>query len=640
MSWDFTKLAQKLHLPDDLQMQLSRILPVPVNPFVEVDGESGADQLTTVTVAAGEIKEKSDYIQLGNESTDSQAYSTTIIIKKYPKDVRFGHFRTLASFSPIRYKIEIHPIVKDLANRSNERKLNRLEYAIKEAKNNNLIPDADIVKAYESLKKIVHQVDYTNNLAFEIWFIVTTWASSPEMLIRNVRSIKSFLSDDKVKFHSLSYQQIDAFKAGLSLGRISKGLGRDYPGRSVTSDPLSYLNPFVNGTVSDGRGIYFGNATRDNSFIHLDLNHGEESKNIAVLGASGKGKSAALKTLGQSLLEAGFRVIYLDLNGEYFKWCQKIGGSYIDQRASTGKYIEPMQIYEKISDLDDNPVDAMIARVTRTVSILADTTDETLLVACDQAILEVLKKYKIDRNNPETWYQTPLRISYWYEALSQMATPEAQDLRKRVFRFFEGSLRHLFGKSEALDLNSQLIVIRLANPKEEGDDARASLVKLNLALDTIWSSIKRDKLKGERFTAVILDEVQRATDNDIVNQFIKTLGTSIRHQNGLLVTASNIAKVYLGDDAPAGPLWVNSYIKMIFYLEDSEIKVLNETSAVPEPVIEAIQKSYNLNAYGKEMKFTFMLKVADRNWEQSRFILSDMELELYSTRGLKKTATS
>lgn len=134
-------------------------------------------------------------------------------------------------------------------------------------------------------------------------------------------------------------------------------------------------------------------------------------------------------------MENGFHAIYFDMNGEYYDWCQAVGGAYLDQRASTRSYIEPMEIRPKVSDRDDNLVDAMTARVTRTVSLLADTTDEALLVPCDQAILQVLKEMHIDRNDPDSWYKNKLRMTDWYAALCEIHTPAGQDLRNKVYRF-------------------------------------------------------------------------------------------------------------------------------------------------------------------------------------------------------------
>jgi len=626
MSWDFTKLVQKLPLPKELQEHLFRLLPLPLNPYVTVKNSLESQMLRDAAGSAKQLDETSSTMHLKLGTAEGSVFTSTLLIKRYPKNIKFGHFRKLASVPPMRYKIEIHPILKSMVSKANEHKLNRLNHEIQEAERNHQIPDSDLVKAYESLSKMLKEVEYTDNLPFEIWVFITTWGSSVQELKRNVRDIKNLLAEDKGKVNHLYFEQIEGFQAGLSLGLIPDALYKDYPGRFVTSDPLSFLTPYVNGSISDGKGIGFGNSTRNQSFIFLDLLKGQGGKNICILGTTGSGKSGAQKCLGQGLLEHGLRVIYFDMNGEYWAWCKRVGGAYLDQRAETGTYIEPMMIYPQVSELDGNPVDTMIARVTRTIAILADTTQEYHLVPCDQAIAKVLEANDIDREKPETWYVKSLRIIDWYQALCDIHTPEAQDLRTRVHRYFEGSQRHLFGKNEPLNLDSQLIVIRLSNPEEEGEDPRASLVKMMLALDTVWASVKRDKLKGERFTAVFIDELQRAIRNAEVVKFLNTVATSIRHQNGLVVTGTNLASVYLGDKAPAQSIWSNSYIKMIFWIEDEELAVLQESKAVPEPVINAIRDSFG--------KFTFMLKVADRHWEQAKFHLSQMELELYSTRGL------
>ena len=626
MSWDFTKLVQKLPLPKELQEHLFRLLPIPVNPYVTVKSGLEAQMLRDSAGSAKQSDETSSTMHLKLGTEDGTVFTSTLLIKRYPKNISFGHFRNLASIPPIRIKLEIHPILKSMVSKANEHKLNRLNHDIQEAVNNHQIPNSEIVKAHESLSKMLKEVEYTDNLPFEIWVFITTWGSSVQELKRNVRDIKNLLAEDKGKVNNLYFEQIEGFQAGLSLGLTPDVLYKDYPGRFVTSDPLSYLNLYVNGTITDRKGIGFGNSTRNQSFIFLDLLKGQGGKNICILGTTGSGKSGAQKCLGQEFLEHGLRVIYFDMNGEYHAWCKRVGGAYLDQRAETGTYIEPMMIYPQVSELDGNPVDTMIARVTRTISILADTTEEYHLVPCDQAIAKVLEANGIDREKPETWYVKSLRITDWYQALCDIHTPEAQDLRTRVHRYFEGSQRHLFGKSEPLNLDSQLIVIRLSNPEEEGEDPRASLVKMTLALDTVWASVKRDKLKGERFTALFIDELQRAIRNAEVVKFLNTVATSIRHQNGLVVTGTNLASVYLGDHAPAQSIWSNSYIKMIFWIEDEEIAVLRESKAVPEPVINAIRDSYG--------NYTFMLKVADRHWEQAKFHLSQMELELYSTRGL------
>ncbi|MCB8818617.1 VirB4 family type IV secretion system protein [Desulfosporosinus shakirovi] len=625
-SWDVTGIVHKLPLPKEVKEHLFRLIPLPVNPYVTVKNALEAQMLRDAARVAKQLDETSSTMHLKLGTEEGVVFTSTLLIKRYPKNVCFGHFRKLASIPPVRCKVEIHPIVKSMVSKANEHKLNRLNHDIQDSVRNRQIPDSEIVKAHESLSKMLNEVEYTDNLPFEIWMFITTWGSSIQALKSNVRDIKNLLAEDKAKVNNLYFEQVEGFQAGLSLGLTPEVLYKDYPGRYVTSDPLSYLNLYVNGTITDGKGIYFGNSTRNLSSILLDLLNGQGGKNISLLGTTGSGKSAALKCLGQSFLEHGLRVIYFDMNGEYYAWCKRIGGAYLDQRSEIGTYIEPMMIYPQVSELDGNPVDAMIARVTRTIAILADTNQEYHLVPCDQAIAKVLETNGIDREKPDTWYVKSLKITDWYQALCAIHTPEAQDLRTRIHRYFEGSQRHLFGKSEPLNLDSQMIVIRLSNPEEEGEDPRASLVKMTLALDTVWASVKRDKLKGDRFTVLFLDELQRSIRNAEVVKFLNTVATSIRHQNGLVVTGTNRASVYLGDQAPAQSIWSNSYIKMIFWIEDTELALLKESKAVPEPVINAIQDSFG--------HYTFMLKVADRPWEQATFHLSQMELELYRTKGL------
>ncbi|AFM40466.1 protein of unknown function DUF87 [Desulfosporosinus acidiphilus SJ4] len=637
MSWDFTKLAQKIPLPKELQEHLFRFLPIPVNPYVPVKDGFDAQGLRDAAGLAQESDESLSTMYLRLGKGPNTVYTSTLLIKRFPQNLNFGHFRNLAfgnrdaggvpSIHSVRYTVEIHPIVKSLASKANEHKLNRLRHDIEDATSRHQIPDSELVKAYESLKRIINEVEYTDNLPFEIWVYITAWAPTVQALRKTIKEIKDQLAEDKTKVNSLSFEQLQGFQAGLSLGLTPEELYKEYPGRFVTSDPLTCLTPFVNGSISDGTGIDFGNSTRNNSRILIDLIKGQGGKNIAILGTTGSGKSAAQKALGQSLMEHGFRVIYLDFNGEFYVWCLNNGGAYLDQRTQTGTYIEPMMIYPQVSELDSNPIDTMIARVMRTISILADTEEEYFLVPCDQAIAQVLFENNMDREKPETWFTKSLRITDWYKALCDIHTPGAQDLRIRIQRYFEGGQSHLFGKGEPLKLDSQMIVVRLSNPEEAGEDTRASLVKMTLALDTISEQIKRDKLLGERFTAVFMDELQRSINNPVIEKFLNTWATSIRHQNGMVVTGSNKVSVYLGEKAPAQSIWSNSYIKMIFWIEDNELEILKSSKAVPEPVIEAIQNSYG--------QHTFMLKVADRNWEQARYELSPLELELYATRGLK-----
>jgi len=331
MSWDFTKLAQRIPLPKELQEHLFRFLPIPVNPYVPVKNGFEAQMLRDAAGLANEADESASTIYLRLGSGKEKVYTSTLLIKRYPKHVRFGHFRNLAfggmnpdgslAIHSVRYTVEIHPIVKSMASKANEHKLNRLRHEIEEAIGNHQIPDSDLVKAHESLEAIIKEVEYTDNLPFEIWVYITTWATSVEKLKRNIKEITDHLTD-KTKINPLYFEQIQGFQAGLTLGMAPNELHKEYPGRFVTSDPLTYLTPFVNGSVSDGTGIYFGNSIRNNSYIFLNLLKGQDGKNIAILGTTGSGKSAAQKALGQSLMEYGFRVIYFDFNGEFYSWCR------------------------------------------------------------------------------------------------------------------------------------------------------------------------------------------------------------------------------------------------------------------------------------------------------------------------------
>jgi len=608
---------------------------------------------------AGGVKKGRDYLEVG-----AQVYAETLLVRGWPDSISPEWIKPLLREAlqkgeslpegvSVRVALHYHPATIKWDN-STKRRIRRLERSVKSATEiPGEVPDPGEEKA---LKSIGALRDKTNNgsTVADAWCLITVFAEDEDELYFTVKKMEEVMGRANFSATRLPYEQTMGFLQGWAAGAPDDEFLKKYPGRLVDEDSAAALMPFTHGSLSDGRGIYVGHRVEktDSSSCFIDLveQDPEGNKNFIVAGASGEGKSTFLKALCDSLLLEGYLVIVFDVDGEYWDICESVGGIWIDHTLASGKYVEPFMIPPP---LDENHPDPKVARmiknenelrlehvlngVMRLASLLAGGLSPSEANAADRAITALWEKAEVDRDDPNTWDNCrKYSIHDWYKTLKELKYDGCKELSEKVWRYFEGAQGRMFSHAEEIKISSSnLVVFHVGSSVNSEVEEHAAAVKISLSHNSVWDAVKRNKVAGERWSAVIYDEGQRLLLNDDESKNVNTLATTIRKWNGLMVLATNkpgvLWKSSKGGTEGGSGLWSNSAFKVLFWLEQSDMKAVHENAELPDEVLNRLKQLHKTNSY----IFRYLGKSA---YDVLRLELPEEELRLVKTRTLTNTS--
>lgn len=451
-----------------------------------------------------------------------------------------------------------------------------------------------------------------------------------------------------------------------TLRRIWLGGGSEPPGLLAQPGRLAPLLvsaglvPVVGGGISDPQGVYVGHRLADGRRVTVDFFTGTGDSNIVVLGQTGSGKSTFMKALIVGLRQHGTRIVVMDLDGEGRAQCSALDGVWLDLTAATGRYIDPLILPPPVAAPDWLPpreAEAVLAwnagrlalaveTVKGFVSVLAGrywTPD--MLAVVHQATLRALSDRGIDPDDQETWGQR-CTMADWWRALVRMAGGRGSDPSRTAARtlvnllepYFEGRLA-MFREPVAL-ADADAIWIHLATAMSQGTDSLVATAKMQLALSTLWAVTVQERVRGERFTALFFDEGQRLLQNATAAGAVRDLVTGVRKYNAMTVLATNMPSVFWKTDGGRAA-WQNSSYRVLFGLQDEARRELadaapsDDDQGLPRRVLARLA---DFGHKGTELEHAFLFRHPVRGWDELVLKLPAEELDLYKTRGLRRSA--
>lgn len=592
---------------------------------------------------AGGLERKRTYLVVGDE-----VYHRTYLVHGWPSAVSPEWVlpivrEPLPEGCSLRIALHFRPAEVNW-NWATNMRVRRLERSVQGAAESGSVASPEEVKALESIRALQEKTLYHGAGVFDVWCTITVSATSLEALEVASSRLEKCCRSARLAISKVPYEQTDAFRAGWVAGVPGGEFFKRHPGRLADEDSAAALYPLVYGTLDDGTGIYIGNRAADagdGSFCFLDLERDPEgNKNFVVLGASGEGKSTFMKSLLASLLLEGYQAFVFDVDGEYRRLCDFIGGLWVDHTLASGRYVDPLRVPPPLGDPNEDAarLDGVLNAVMRTASLLAGGLSPAEANAADRALVRLWDEAGVDREDQTTWGRlNEKRIHEWYGGLKILAgegIPGAESLADKLWRFFEGAQSRMFAEPDEVDFgNSPLVVFHVAQAVNNELEEHTAAVKMSLALTSVWDAVRRNRIRGNRWSAVFCDEGQRLLLDPNASRFVNTLATTIRKWNGLLVLATNKPSVLWahaeggGTEGGSG-LWSNSAYKVLFWLEDADMKAVEENAELPGPVLDTIR--------GLKRTQRFVFRALDKGFDVLKLSLPEEELALYKTRGLGK----
>lgn len=162
--------------------------------------------------------------------------------------------------------------------------------------------------------------------------------------------LETELNKKSAMIRTLMYRQQEGIKTILPLG--------DFPipnyERNFVSGGIASLIPVSNPNLSHNNGVFIGRNLFTNAPVYIDTFIGPPelpNPHVFICGTSGSGKSVALKTLtARNVITSGAGAFFIDVEGEYTKLTQKLGGKVIKIRQGENAGINPFELEIDYSD--------------------------------------------------------------------------------------------------------------------------------------------------------------------------------------------------------------------------------------------------------------------------------------------------
>ena len=326
------------------------------------------------------------------------------------------------------------------------------------------------------------------------------------------------------------FRHWDALMSVLPLGRNAVG-----GAKLVDSASAATLVPWVWADVEEAGGYRLGRNGDSGAPVRVDPFDSARysNANVAVLGASGQGKSYAVGGLILEAVAAGTGCIVLDPEGEYEGLIRRLGGEYLQLVPGSTHALNVFDIgVDNTSGAGETDIGAV---VTELVSVLCGQLNEV-----DRARIHTAAR--VVHQAARSAGRVPVLGDC--RALLEASVPHAAVV---LDRFCEGPLGHLFNRPTSVDLDQPLVGISL---RDIGDDlvAATSLLVGHL----LWNRVRR---RPER-RHLIFDEVGTLSIYPALRRLLELLARRCRKYGASLVVATQNARDLL--DTPEGSVVVTN----------------------------------------------------------------------------------
>lgn len=473
--------------------------------------------------------------------------------------------------------------------------------------------DVETVRAFSEMRE---SLAYSGESSVEVFIVVTVVADSEDELWEYDRRIKQALNTEELRMThiDLPKEQLYGFKFSSMLASDDH-ITRFYQGHLIDTESGSVIVPFTDGSIGKG-DIYIGH--RLNGVPFFASFEGSGGQNMCVIGKTGSGKSFFIKSLVASLRMANYKVVILDLDGEYDLLAQALNGEFVDLSAGSGYYYDPFTP-RAVTGNDEYDIQSIIESCNNAVSAmmcLAQNQSPEFQTLVDRAVSLAIKRPLEEYVQRKVYPDATIHDVY--RELKQIDSQAANAL----YPYFEGIRKFAFSESRRIDFDNDLVVIHAA---QFGGDQAVAVSKLQMVVGAVFDEVVRAR-KANRYIAVIMEEGQRALLNPIFQNLAYQLATTIRKYNGMFIMSTNSPQLMF-ESALGRAIWSSSEYKVLFYLDKDPAEQLKAQMHIDDDIIAELRETY-----GTHMFLFSQRKGGDDIYDKLRVDVPPSEAELYRTR--------
>lgn len=490
------------------------------------------------------IQEKRDYIYMGDDK-----YARIFTLMVYPNYIEIGWLDDILNTIgdvDISTQVQVadeRNVIKYLTH-----KVTKLQsdYLLFERQGNieELHRLEENIQSFEEMRR---NIQINNDKMFFIKITLRVNAENLKELNEKSKMLRDEFANRSCEIRPLYFKQLDALKETLPL---NNNIINDN-NRNMTTKGLAAMFPIARTKSSTQEGIYLG---RD-LFTGLPMNletfcEGLANANIAILGVPGAGKSVTVKTIvGRSAL-INRRSSILDIEGEYVKQTEKLGGRIIKIRQSVPVGINLFDIDidedEKFIDIDSKVTEirAIMYGIINKYENRALRPNE--IADIEQAVREVYREKEITKDKHSIYEKEGGKIEgkiTFGNIKKKMPTLtdfhrvmknkiENKELAATLSNFLTGNTLGIFDCQSTLKINDQIICFDISEIKDEIMRYYVCLVL------TTWITNKYMATKERNKRYVVVDEAWNLFKNKETSDFLENLARRARKKRVAMILAT------------------------------------------------------------------------------------------------------
>lgn len=503
------------------------------------------NQPQLISILAPEvIQEKRDYIYMGDDK-----YARIFTLMVYPNYIEIGWLDDILNTIgdvDISTQVQVadeRNVIKYLTH-----KVTKLQsdYLLFERQGNieELHRLEENIQSFEEMRR---NIQINNDKMFFIKITLRVNAENLKELNEKSKMLRDEFANRSCEIRPLYFKQLDALKETLPL---NNNIINDN-NRNMTTKGLAAMFPIARTKSSTQEGIYLG---RD-LFTGLPMNletfcEGLANANIAILGVPGAGKSVTVKTIvGRSAL-INRRSSILDIEGEYVKQTEKLGGRIIKIRQSVPVGINLFDIDidedEKFIDIDSKVTEirAIMYGIINKYENRALRPNE--IADIEQAVREVYREKEITKDKHSIYEKEGGKIEgkiTFGNIKKKMPTLtdfhrvmknkiENKELAATLSNFLTGNTLGIFDCQSTLKINDQIICFDISEIKDEIMRYYVCLVL------TTWITNKYMATKERNKRYVVVDEAWNLFKNKETSDFLENLARRARKKRVAMILAT------------------------------------------------------------------------------------------------------
>lgn len=490
------------------------------------------------------IQEKRDYIYMGDDK-----YARIFTLMVYPNYIEIGWLDDILNTIgdvDISTQVQVadeRNVIKYLTH-----KVTKLQsdYLLFERQGNieELHRLEENIQSFEEMRR---NIQINNDKMFFIKITLRVNAESLEELNEKSKMLRDEFANRSCEIRPLYFKQLDALKETLPL---NNNIINDN-NRNMTTKGLASMFPIARTKSSTQEGIYLGRDLFTGLPMNLEtFGEGLANANIAILGVPGAGKSVTVKTIvGRSAL-INRRSSILDIEGEYVKQTEKLGGRIIKVRQSVPVGINLFDI-----DIDEDEgfidIDSKVTEIRAIMYGIINKYENRALkpyeiADIEKAVKEVYREKEITKDIHSIYEKEGGKIEgkiTFGNIKKKMPTLtdfhrvmknkiENKELAATLSNFLTGNTLGIFDCQSTLKINDQIICFDISEIKDEIMRYYVCLVL------TTWITNKYMATKERNKRYVVVDEAWNLFKNKETSDFLENLARRARKKRVAMILAT------------------------------------------------------------------------------------------------------